>query len=118
MIGKLHGTVIDCNDPIRLSSFYAQILGYTIVQSDSEWSVIGISEELPGLAFQKIPNYVAPSWPSGAVPTQLHFDIRVEDFESAVTDIESLGGILLSKSSNTFWVCADPEGHPFCIIKQ
>jgi predicted enzyme related to lactoylglutathione lyase len=118
MIGKLHGTVIDCNDPIRLANFYAEMIGYTIVQSDAEWSVIGISEELPGLAFQKIPNYVAPSWPSGNLPTQIHFDIRVEDFESAVTEIESLGGVLLSKSSNTFWVCADPEGHPFCIIKQ
>ena len=118
MIGKLHGTVIDCLDPIRLSKFYAQILGYTVVQSDSDWSVIGISEELPGIAFQLIPNYTAPTWPSGDIPTQIHFDIRVEDFESAVVEIESLGGSLLSKSSDTFWVCTDPEGHPFCIIKQ
>ena len=118
MIGKLHGTVIDCLDPIRLSKFYAQILGYTVVQSESDWSVIGISEELPGIAFQLIPNYTAPTWPSGDIPTQIHFDIRVEDFESAVVEIESLGGSLLSKPSDTFWVCTDPEGHPFCIIKQ
>ena len=118
MIGKLHGTVIDCLDPIRLSKFYAQILGYTVVQSDSDWSVIGISEELPGIAFQQNPNYTAPTWPSGDIPTQIHFDIRVEDFDSAVVEIESLGGSLLSKSSDTFWVCTDPEGHPFCIIKQ
>ena len=118
MIGKLHGTVIDCLDPIRLSKFYAQILGYTVVQSDSDWSVIGISEELPGIAFQQNPNYTAPTWPGGDIPTQIHFDIRVEDFESAVVEIESLGGSLLSKSSDTFWVCTDPEGHPFCIIKQ
>jgi predicted enzyme related to lactoylglutathione lyase len=118
MIGKLHGTVIDCKDPIGLSKFYAEILGHTVVQSESEWSVIGISEELPGIAFQKIPNYVAPVWPSGDIPTQIHFDIRVEDFELAVTEVESLGGKLLSKSSDTFWVCADPEGHTFCIIKQ
>ena len=118
MIGKLHGTVIDCLDPIRLSKFYAQILGYTVVQSDSDWSVIGISEELPGIAFQQNPNYTAPTWPGGDIPTQFHFDIRVEDFESAVIEIETLGGSLLSKSSDTFWVCTDPEGHPFCIIKQ
>lgn len=118
MIGKLHGTVIDCLDPIRLSKFYAQILGYTVVQSDSDWSVIGISEELPGIAFQQNPNYTAPTWPGGDIPTQIHFDIRVEDFESAVIEIETLGGSLLSKSSDTFWVCTDPEGHPFCIIKQ
>ena len=80
MIGNLHGTVVDCLDPIRLAKFYADILGYTVVQSDSDWSVVGISEELPGIAFQQISNYVAPSWPNGDVPTQVHFDIRVDDF--------------------------------------
>ena len=118
MIGKLHGTIVDCKDPIALSRFYAEILGYTVVQSESDWSVIGISQHLPGIAFQRIANYVAPAWPSGDIPTQIHFDIRVEDFDTAVSEIESLGGRLLSKSSDTFWVCADPEGHPFCIIKQ
>ena len=118
MIGNLHGTVIDCKDPIGLSKFYAEILGYTVVQSESDWSVIGVSEDQPGIAFQQIPNYVAPSWPNGDVPTQLHFDIRVKNFEVAVDEIETAGGRLLSKSSDIFWVCADPEGHPFCIIKQ
>jgi predicted enzyme related to lactoylglutathione lyase len=118
MIGKLHGTIVDCKDPIALSRFYAEILGYTVVQSESDWSVIGISQDLPGIAFQRIDNYVAPAWPSRDIPTQIHFDIRVEDFDTAVSEIESLGGRLLLKSSDTFWVCADPEGHPFCIIKQ
>ena len=81
MIGKLHGTVIDCKDPISLSKFYAEILGYTVVQSEADWSVIGISEELPGVAFQRISNYVAPTWPIGDIPTQIHFDIRVEDLQ-------------------------------------
>jgi catechol-2,3-dioxygenase len=67
-----------------LAKFYADILGYTVVQSDSDWSVIGISEELPGIAFQQIPNYVYPTWPSGDIPTQIHFDIRVDDFQLAV----------------------------------
>jgi len=118
MIGKLHGTIVDCKDPIALSRFYAEILGYTVVQSESDCSVIGISQDLPGIAFQRIDNYVAPAWPSRDIPTQIHFDIRVEDFDTAVSEIESLGGRLLLKSSDTFWVCADPEGHPFCIIKQ
>ena len=118
MIGKLHGTVIDCKDPIGLSKFYAEILGYTVVQSEPDWSVIGISEELPGVAFQRISNYVAPTWPIEDIPTQIHFDIRVEDFETAVAEVERLGGALLSKSTDVFRVCADPEGHPFSIFKH
>lgn len=118
MIGKLHGTVIDCKDPIGLSKFYAEILGYMVFQSESDCSVMGISQDLPGIAFQQISNYVAPSWPDGDVPTQMHYDIRVDDFQLAINEIESCGGKLISKSSYSFWVCADPEGHPFCIIKQ
>ena len=118
MIGKLHGTVVDCKDPRNLAKFYAELLGYVVVQSEADWAVIGDSPDRPGIAFQLIENYKAPAWPSGEVPTQIHFDIRVEDFDVALVEVESLGGKLLSKSSNTFWVCADPEGHPFCIIKQ
>ena len=98
MIGKLHGTVIDCKDPIALSKFYAEILGYTVVQSESDWSVIGISQDLPGIAFQQISNYVAPSWPDGDVPTQVHLDIRVDDFDLALKEIEALGGKLKSST--------------------
>jgi predicted enzyme related to lactoylglutathione lyase len=42
----------------------------------------------------------------------------VEDFDTAVAEVERLGGALLSKSTDVFWVCADPEGHPFCIFKH
>ena len=118
MIGKLHGTVVDCKNPRNLAKFYAELLGYAVVQNEAEWAVIGDSPDRPGIAFQLIENYKAPAWPSGEVTTQIHFDIRVEDFDVALIEVESLGGKLLSKSSNTFWVCTDPEGHPFCIIKQ
>lgn len=117
MIGKWHGAVIDCSDPKRLSAFYAELLGFTIVQSEDDWCVIGDAEDRPGIAFQRVANYVAPVWPTGEVPTQMHIDIRIEDFDAAVAEIESLGGKLLSNSSTIFWVCQDPEGHPFCIFK-
>jgi predicted enzyme related to lactoylglutathione lyase len=118
MIGKLHGTIVDCKNPRDLAKFYAELLGYMVVQSEAEWAVIGDSPDRPGIAFQFIENFQAPVWPSGDIPTQIHFDIRVEDFDRALTEVESLGGKLLSKSSDSFWVCSDPEGHPFCIIKQ
>jgi predicted enzyme related to lactoylglutathione lyase len=117
MIGKLHGTVVDCKNPRELAKFYAELLGYIVVQSEAEWAVIGDSPDRPGIAFQFIENFQAPMWPSGDIPTQIHFDIRVEDFDRALTEVETLGGKLLSKSSDKFWVFVDPEGHPFCIIK-
>ena len=116
MIGVWHGLVIDCVEPRRLASFYEKLLGYVRVDDDPEWVVIGISADHPGIAFQQIPNYVRPVWPSGAVPTQMHLDVRVTDLASATQQVQEIGGVLIDDASETFWVFLDPEGHPFCLV--
>ena len=117
MIGTWHGLIIDCTNPRELASFYEQLLGYTRVQDEVEWVVIGISAEHAGIAFQLIPNYVAPIWPSGEVPTQMHIDVRVQDLQVAHDAAIAIGATLLNKTSDVFWVMADPEGHPFCLVR-
>lgn len=116
MIGSWHGLVIDCKDPRTLASFYQELLGYTRVQDESDWVVIGKAPDQPGIAFQRIDNYLPPTWPKEQVPTQMHIDIRVESLESAAEEAISLGAILLSDSEKIFWVFNDPEGHPFCLV--
>ena len=117
MIGTWHGLVIDCAQPRDLAAFYQELLGYVRVNDFDDWVVIGISEDHPGIAFQQIPNYVAPVWPSGDVPTQMHIDVRVEDLQVACDAAMAVGATLLKKTSDTFWVMADPEGHPFCLVR-
>ena len=118
MIGTWHGLVISCPKPKQLASFYAQLLNYITVQSESEWVVIGVSPDQPGIAFQQDANFKPPTWPDLAIPTHLHIDLRVEDLAAALVEVEKLGGKLLSKSvAETFWVCADPVGIPFCLVK-
>lgn len=117
MIGIWHGLVIDCAEPRELATFYERLLGYVRVNDFEDWVVIGISADQPGIAFQQIPNYVAPVWPSGDVPTQMHIDVRVEDLQSAADAAITLGASLLKQSSESFWVLADPAGHPFCLVR-
>lgn len=116
MIGSWHGLVIDCKEPQNLASFYQELLGYTRVQDESDWVVIGKSPDQPGIAFQKIENYVAPTWPEEHIPTQMHIDIRVNSLEAAAESAIMLGATLLSNSEKIFWVFNDPEGHPFCLV--
>ena len=116
MIGTWHGLVIDCKNPQVLASFYQELLGYVRVQDDPGWVVIGKSEDQPGLAFQRIENYVHPTWPHDKVPTQMHLDIRVSSLESASQEAIRLGATLLSDTEKVFWVFSDPEGHPFCLV--
>ncbi len=116
MIGSWHGLVIDCNDPQTLAAFYQELLGYTRVQDESDWVVIGKSPDQPGIAFQKIENFVAPTWPKEHIPTQMHIDIKVDSLEDASNVAIGLGATLLSNSEKIFWVFSDPEGHPFCLV--
>jgi catechol 2,3-dioxygenase-like lactoylglutathione lyase family enzyme len=116
MTPRLHGVVIDCPDPDALATFYAQLLGMVRVNNEEGWVVIGDSPDRPGLAFQKIDNYRAPTWPDPAVPKQIHFDIEVDDADTAEERALKLGATRLPGGGATFRVFADPAGHPFCLV--
>lgn len=118
VIGTWHGLVISCPKPQELAPFYAQLLNYITVQNEPEWVVIGVSPNQPGIAFQLDENFRSPTWPDLDIPIHLHIDIRVDDLAAALIEVEKLGGKLLAKSSaETFWVCADLVGIPFCLVK-
>jgi hypothetical protein len=51
MIGTWHGLVITCPKPQKLAPFYTQLLGYTTVQNEPDWVVIGKAPDQPGIAF-------------------------------------------------------------------
>lgn len=118
MIGTWHGLIIDCTKPRELATFYEQLLGYIRVNDAEDWVVIGIAADQPGIAFQRIPNYSAPIWPSGEVPTQMHIDVRVTDIAASAEAAQGLGAVLLRKNDDRCWVFADPEGHPFCLVRM
>jgi catechol 2,3-dioxygenase-like lactoylglutathione lyase family enzyme len=93
MIGRLEKTVFDCPDPRSLAEFYAAILGMRVLEDEPNWVVIGRQEHMRELAFQKVEPYVAPRWPDGRHPQQLHLDITVEDFGPAVDAVQALGAV-------------------------
>ena len=84
MIGLLEKTVLDCPDPRALAAFYAEVLGMKMLEDEPDWVVIGRREHMRELAFQRVDPYVAPRWPDGQHPQQLHLDIAVENFEVAM----------------------------------
>src|SRR5580658_1251003 len=65
---------LDCPDPIALANFYSQLTGLEVEPlgdfkpEDVEWIELDNGAH-PTIAFQKVPNYVAPTWPTGAVPS-------------------------------------------------
>ena len=126
-------SAIDCADPINLANFYSSITGLKVdittenTDSNIVWVELKDNQGIPKLAFQKVANYKAPTWPEGPIPQQLHLDFAVKNLDETEIELFKIGAIKTefqpgSPKSNDysteFRVYLDPEGHPFCIIHR
>lgn len=113
-----------------MARFYADLLGWNIEDgSNRDWATLappggGVSPDRPDghatLAFQRIDDWVAPTWPGGAHPQQFHLDFSVGDIDAAEPRILGFGATRAEHQPSTdggFRVFVDPAGHPFCLIR-
>lgn len=119
---QLELTALDCPDPLALADFYSRVTGMEIEPLDDEPSgeiewVRLLNEGMPTLAFQLVENYVAPTWPVGPIPQQLHLDFIVDDLDESERYILEQGATKHEfQPGETFRVYLDPVGHPFCLV--
>ncbi len=126
-------SAIDCVDPVNLAEFYSSITGLKVdsttenTNSDIVWVELKDSQGIPKLAFQKVANYKAPTWPEGPIPQQIHLDFAVKDIDAMEKQLLEIGATKAGFQPGTpktidysteFRVYLDPEGHPFCIIHR
>jgi len=123
--------LLDCPDALALARFYAEILGWELEDgADREWATLnhpdgGVSPENPdgrtGLAFQGIDDWVAPTWPGGAHPQQLHLDLGTHGDIAGTEPLVLAAGARVHEHQPSrdggFKVYLDPAGHPFCLIR-
>lgn len=110
---------LDTPDPRGLAAFYAALLGWDLdaAASDDEW----VQLRAPaggGLAFQRAPAHVPPSWPDEAVPLRAHLDLEVTDLDDAEAWVLRHGAVRVigPNTSPTFRTYRDPGGHVFCLV--
>ena len=115
---------LDCPDPLALASFYADVTGLAVEPLDGfppeevDWIEL-VNDAGPTIAFQKVANYVAPTWPEGPVPQQLHLDFDVDDLDEGESFILARGARKASyQPGESFRVYLDPVGHPFCLVQR
>lgn len=113
---------LDCPDPLALAEFYSALTGLEVeplgnfAPEDVTWIEL-LHAGRPTIAFQKIDHYVAPTWPGGKVPQQLHLDFDVDDLEAGESFVLALGATKSDHQPGTsFRVYFDPVGHPFCLV--
>ncbi|MDO3638736.1 VOC family protein [Mycolicibacterium arseniciresistens] len=116
-VGRLGATSIDCPDPAALADFYAALLGMHRLVEAPDGSVVAISDGTGVLAFMRVADYVAPTWPEPGQLQQMHLDVSVDDITDAVAQAVALGAREAAhQQAPALWrVMLDPVGHPFCL---
>jgi catechol 2,3-dioxygenase-like lactoylglutathione lyase family enzyme len=123
---RWHTTVIDCLDVKAQSRWWAEVLGWQIVDHGDEMVLVPPhalterarsvppAERGPGLIFVPVPE-------GKTVKNRLHFDLAPlsgDDQETEVRRLEGLGAkrIDIGQGARTWIVMADPEGNEFCVL--
>ncbi|TDO08990.1 putative enzyme related to lactoylglutathione lyase [Mycobacterium sp. BK086] len=112
------GVTIDCADPIRMSTFWAALLGIPASNehgSDPNWATVGSrSGPLPRLTFQRVPEPKADK-------VRIHLDLEVDDIDDGRQQVENLGGRFSGSrhdyDEGVVLNMLDPEGHEFCLVQ-
>jgi catechol-2,3-dioxygenase len=128
-------TAIDARDCRGLAEFYRELLGLQYRPGDeapaegpddgADWLVLVDADGSRVLTVQEKKDTTSPTWPSEAVPMQMHMDFKVpteDDLERHRQRAEDLGArVLYDRSQDEgepLYVMADPAGHPFCLLVQ
>jgi hypothetical protein len=107
--------VVDATDPARLARWWAEALGYQIVNElPDEVEIRRSPEALPGLVF-------VPVADGKEAKNRLHIDLRPADQEAEIERLVNMGArhVDVGQSPDDTWtVLADPEGNEFCVLVQ
>ena len=104
--------VVDAGDPVALGEWWAEVLGWVVVDDSPEEFEIRPSEDrLPGLLFVGVPEEKQGK-------NRLHLDFRPEDQRAEVDRFLRAGArhVDVGQGSEPWVVLADPEGNEFCVL--
>jgi predicted enzyme related to lactoylglutathione lyase len=104
--------VIDARDPVALGRWWADVLGWAVLNdSADEFEIRRSPDELPGLVFLHAPE-------SKKMKNRLHLDFRPDDQQAEVDRFVRAGATLadIGQGSVAWVVLSDPEGNEFCVL--
>lgn len=105
---RLYEVVVDCADPLRLATWWGDLLGADVEQGeDDDWSL-----RVPGAPFDHLVFGAVPE--PKVVKNRIHWDVDTSDVGLLVGDGAR---VLREPDDNVSWtVLADPEGNEFCAF--
>ena len=118
VIGHITEIVLDSREPMALATFWARLVGGTPVEWYDGWITLEPPPHGQRLSFQRSESETGAS--------DVHFDVLVEDLETAHHSVVAAGGEYIEErwsprpddsGQPVPWrVYADPDGHRFCLV--
>jgi predicted enzyme related to lactoylglutathione lyase len=105
---------VDAKDPAALGRWWADMLGWVVVNdSPEEFEIRPSAEQLPGLLFAPVPE-------DKQLKNRLHLDFRPDDQHAEVERFLRAGArhADVGQGSQPWVVLADPEGNEFCVLSS
>lgn len=120
MTMRLENVSVDSVSPLETAQFWAEVLGWVMVEDDDDDEVAiqpmpGTPEAgiVPDVLFLRVPE-------EKALKNRLHLDLRPQDQAAEVARLEALGAtrVDIGQGADVTWVVmADPEGNEFCVLR-
>ncbi|HEY3871123.1 MAG TPA: VOC family protein [Actinocrinis sp.] len=104
--------VIDSADPVALGRWWADVLGWVVLNdSAEEFEIRPAEDRLPGLIF-------VPVREPRQAKNRLHLDFRPDDQQAEVERFVRAGARRpdIGQGAQPWVVLADPEGNEFCVL--
>ena len=117
-VARLGSVSLDCEDPTGLAAFWAELLGGEIAFTSEDF--VAVKTTRMWISAVRVAHYLAPTWPEGDRPKQIHLDLAVDDLDLAQEEAVRIGArIADTQPAPDRWrVLLDPAGHPFCLSTQ
>jgi hypothetical protein len=116
-MSRIHGIVIDCENPLTLGVFWQAVLGWEYWSRAEDWvSLANPDPNDPNLSCDRVPE-------AKVVKNRVHLDIRPVDctMEEERQRLESLGAstqrLVDDNPDDIHYIMADPEGNEFCLLE-
>lgn len=118
-VGRLTQLVLECSDPEELARFWQEVLDLPDPEGGPSWLTL-TWRPVGRFSFHRVADYQPPVWPGQHGEQPAHFDLLVDDLESACRAFEKAGGRPLTEELDpgpkAWRIYADPAGHPFCLV--
>ena len=116
---RIENISIDSTSPAETAQFWAEVLGWEIVEDDDDEIALqppaGSPEAgvVPDILLLRVPE-------DKAAKNRLHLDLRPDNQAAEVARLEALGAtrVDIGQGGDVTWVVmADPEGNEFCVLR-